>query len=158
VVALNWKWLFVYPDQDIASVNLAEIPVGTPIDFYVTSDTVMNSFWVPQLGGQIYAMPGMSTQLHLVAGKTGDYFGSPANIAGSGFAHMNFTVRAVSSHEFTTWAQAAQNTSHALDALSYEHLARPSQDVPVGYYSPVASDLYNKIITHYMAPSGMEGM
>lgn len=158
VIALNWKWLFIYPDQDIASVNLAEIPVDTPVVFSVTSDTVMNSFWVPQLGGQIYAMPGMATQLHLMANKVGSYYGSPANIAGAGFAHMNFTVRAVSGRDFSVWTKDALASPKALDRMSYEQLAMPSQDVPVRYYAPVSSDLYNEVIMHYMSPSGMEGM
>lgn len=158
VVALNWKWLFIYPDQNIASVNLAEVPVGTPIDFSVTSDTVMNSFWVPQLGGQIYAMPGMSTRLHLIADRAGSYYGTPANIAGSGFAHMSFTVRSVSPHDFTAWTKSAQRSSAVLDEASYAKLAHPSQDNPVAYYSPVVSGLYNGIIMRYMTPSGMEGM
>lgn len=155
VVALNWKWLFIYPDQNIASVNLAEVPVGTPISLSITSDTVMNSFWVPQLGGQIYAMPGMSTQLHLIADKTGSYFGSPANIAGSGFAHMDFTVRAVSARDFSSWTKTAMASGKSLDIMAYQQLAQPSQDNPVRYYAPVAPNLYNSIVMHYMAPSDM---
>jgi|SRR5581483_4804243 len=160
VVALDWKWLFIYPDYNIASINLAEVPVGTPINLSVTSDTVMNSFWVPQLGGQIYAMPGMSTQLHLIAGKAGSYFGSPANIAGSGFAHMDFTVRAVSLKDFAAWTKAANRSNTVLDEAAYQQLAKPSQDNPVQYYSPVAPNLYNGVVMNYMAPTdtSMGGM
>lgn len=157
VVALDWKWLFIYPDQQVASVNLAEIPVGTPVTFSITSDTVMNSFWVPQLGGQIYAMPGMSTQLHLIADKAGNYYGSPANISGAGFAHMTFAVHAVSSSDFSAWEKTAQSSPRTLDQVTYEKLARPSQDNPVQYYSPVVLGLYNEIIMQYMAPNMSAG-
>jgi cytochrome o ubiquinol oxidase subunit 2 len=100
VVALDWKWLFIYPKQSIATVNFVEFPVNTPVDFKITSDAPMNSFWIPQLGSQIYAMPGMSTQLHLMAGKAGSYNGKSANISGKGFAGMTFTAKAASNDDF----------------------------------------------------------
>lgn len=154
VVALDWKWLFIYPDQHIASVNLAEIPTGTPVDFHVTSDTIMNSFWVPSLGGQIYAMPGMDTQLHEMTNKAGDYFGSPANIAGSGFSRMDFTVRAASNSDFTKWIQTAQKSKNMLTTATYSQLAKPSDNTPVTYYSSVPQGIFNDIIMKYMMPMG----
>ncbi|HVV26011.1 MAG TPA: ubiquinol oxidase subunit II [Candidatus Saccharimonadales bacterium] len=152
VVALDWKWLFIYPEQHVASVNLAEIPVGTPVDFQITSDTVMNSFWVPQLGGQIYAMPGMITQLNLVADKAGTYAGSSANISGSGFAGMSFHVAAGSPNNFDDWVARAQRTKRPLNSAAYNQLAKPSKYVPVSYYSSVQSNLFNYIAVKYMTP------
>jgi cytochrome o ubiquinol oxidase subunit 2 len=152
VVALDWKWLFIYPEQNIASVNLAEIPVGTPVQFEVTSDTIMNSFWVPQLGGQIYAMPGMITQLHLVADKAGSYFGSPANIAGKGFSRMNFTVRAGSQADFDTWVKQARQADKTLDSDTYAQLAKPSDSVPVTYYAGVPDNFVDNLAMKYMMP------
>ena len=157
VVAMDWKWLFIYPEQHMASVNMVEFPKGTPVDFQITSDSVMNSFWIPRLGGQIYAMPGMATQLHLVADRTGSFFGSPANIAGKGFAHMDFTAKSVSDSDFQAWIAQAQHSSQALTTAAYNKLALPSQSNPVAYYSQPASNLYNDIIMKYMMP-GMSGL
>lgn len=153
VVALDWKWLFIYPQQGVASVNLAEIPTGTSVDFHVTSDTIMNSFWVPGLGGQIYAMPGMDTQLHELTNKAGDYFGSPANIAGRGFSRMDFTVRAVSSADFSSWISSAKNAPQQLTTATYQELARPSDNVPVTYYASVPTGFYDNIVMKYMMPT-----
>jgi len=152
VVALDWKWLFIYPKQHVASVNLAEIPVGVPVDFHVTSDTIMNSFWVPALGGQIYAMPGMDTQLHEQADKAGSFMGSPANIAGHGFSRMDFTIKATSQDGFNAWVKQARHAPKQLDAAAYTALAKPSESVPVTYYADVKHDLYNDIVMKYMTP------
>jgi len=158
VIALDWKWLFIYPNQHVASVNLIEMPVDTPVNFQITSDTVMNSFWIPQLSGQIYAMPGMSTQLHLMASRTGSFYGSPANIAGSGFARMNFTAQAVSATDFNQWVHTAQNSSKQMNMSAYNELSKPSDDNPVVLYSHVTGGLYTNMVTKYMSmsPSGME--
>lgn len=158
VVALDWKWLFIYPQQHIASVNLVEMPANTPVDFQITSDSVMNSFWIPQLGGQIYAMPGMSTQLHLLADKTGSFYGSPANIAGNGFARMTFTAKAVSSSDFATWVSHAQASRQQLSTAAYAALAKPSDNNPQVQYSHPADGLFTSIIAKYMAqsPNGMD--
>lgn len=162
VIALDWKWLFIYPQQNIATVNIAQIPVNTPVAFHVTSDTVMNSFWVPQLGGQIYAMPGMDTQLHLMATKAGSYDGSSANISGKGFAGMTFTVNAGSSSYFNQWLRGVKNQPRQLTQAAYDQLAKPSQNVTPAYYSSVESGLFNDVVMKYMAPPGqlpvMEGM
>ena len=153
VVALDWKWLFIYPSQNIASVNLLAIPENTPINFEISSDTVMNSFWIPNLGGQIYAMPGMSTQLHLMADKLGNYYGSSANISGTGFAGMVFRARSISASGFKNWVHAAQNSPNQLTMNAYSQLARPSQYNSVAYYSSVANNLYNSVVVKYMVPA-----
>lgn len=152
VVAMDWKWLFIYPEQHIASVNMIEMPRNMPVNFYLTSDTVMNSFWIPQLGSQIYAMPGMITQLHLVADKTGSYYGSPANIAGKGFARMTFTAKAVSDSEFNNWLKMAAGSNKVLNEKNYQKLSKPSEDNPVAYYSNVDESLYNDLVMKYMMP------
>ena len=162
VVALDWKWLFFYPQQDIASVNFVQLPVNKPVDFQITSDSVMNSFWIPQLGGQIYAMPGMKTQLHLMADQSGDYNGSSANISGRGFSGMTFTARASTQANFDKWVKMASRSPDPLNQTAYNKLAQPSQNNPVAYYSPVGSSLYDNIMIKYMMPltnaPGMAGM
>lgn len=154
VIALDWKWLFIYPEQHIATVNVAHIPVNTPIAFNLTSDTVMNSFWVPGLGGQIYVMPGMHTQLNELATKPTTFFGSPANIAGSGFARMDFTITSTSSQDFNSWVQQVRRSPNALNSASYAQLARPSDDVKPLYYSHAASNLFEDVIMSYLVPKG----
>src|SRR4029453_11797956 len=124
VVALDWKWLFIYPDEGIASVNHLTIPSGTPISFELTSSGVMNSFFVPQLGGQIYTMAGMVTRLHLKADRTGTYRGMSANYSGAGFSDMYFYVDAVPAERFEQWATAVRDSGPVLDAQTYAELAR----------------------------------
>jgi cytochrome o ubiquinol oxidase subunit 2 len=152
VVSLDWKWLFIYPEQNIASVNSFTIPVNTPVDFYITSDSVMNSFWIPRLGGQIYSMPGMSTQLHLQASSVGRYNGVSANISGKGFAGMTFVANATSSSNFTKWVQKVKSSSADLDIKTYNQLAEPSKDNKVAYYASAEDGLYNDIVMKYMVP------
>jgi cytochrome o ubiquinol oxidase subunit 2 len=152
VVALDWKWLFIYPDQGVASVNYIQFPVGTPVDFYITADAPMNSLWIPQLGSQIYAMPGMSTQLHLVADKAGDYYGSSANISGAGFAGMHFTASATSQTAYNNWLQIAKSSPSQLNANTYHRLAKPSQNNPTALYSAVDNNLFENILLKYMVP------
>lgn len=153
VVALDWKWLFIYPESNVASVNLLEIPNNTPINFDITSDTVMNSFWIPRLGGQIYAMPGMQTQLHLEADKLGSFAGSSANISGTGFADMAFTARSVNEADFQSWVSQATRVARPLNMSSYTALAKPTYGSPVEYYSSVDQALFDQIIDKYMMPS-----
>jgi cytochrome o ubiquinol oxidase subunit 2 len=154
VVALDWKWLFIYPEQNVASVNYLQLPVGRPVHFKITADAPMNSFWIPQLGGQIYAMPGMVTGLHLMAGKPGDYRGSSANLSGAGFAGMDFTARAGSEAEFNDWLVSARRSPARLDAAAYDALARPSQHNPVALYSSAEAGLYDRVVLKYLAPGG----
>lgn len=157
VVALDWKWLFIYPQQQVATVNYVQIPQQTPVTFEITSDAPMNSFWIPQLAGQIYAMPGMSTQLHLSADGPGSYNGVSANISGEGFSGMTFTVRSSSKTDFATWLASAQRSPQQLSLAQYEHLAAPSQNNARATYSLAANGLYNDIIDKYMLPAGGGG-
>jgi cytochrome o ubiquinol oxidase subunit 2 len=152
VVALDWKWLFIYPQQHIATVNQVQFPKDTPVDFEITSDSVMNSFWVPQLGGQIYAMPGMSSQLHLMASQTGNFNGVSANISGTGFAGMTFDAKATSAQDFANWTRYVQESPHTLSMSAYNKLDQPSQNNPVAYYSSGTQDLYDTILAKYDGP------
>jgi cytochrome o ubiquinol oxidase subunit 2 len=157
VVALDWKWLFIYPQQNIASVNFMQFPVNTPVDFKITSDAPMNSFWIPQLGSQIYAMPGMSTSLHLMAGEAGDYRGKSANISGKGFSQMTFTARASSDNEFNKWINKVKKHQNPLTKNQYDKLAQPSQNNPTSFYSAADPGLYDYVINKYMAPNDQGG-
>jgi cytochrome o ubiquinol oxidase subunit 2 len=156
VIALQWKWLFIYPEQHIASVNFMQIPKQTPIDFEITSDAPMNSFWIPQLGGQVYAMTGMSTKLHLMANEVGDYQGSSANISGKGFAGMKFTARASTKAEFDQWVANTKRSSSRLNLNEYKNLMRPSENNPPSvYYLPASNlGLYDTVVMKYMMPDG----
>jgi len=161
VVALEWKWLFIYPEQHVASVNFFQIPANTPINFEITSDAPMNSFWIPQLGGQVYAMSGMKTQLHLMAGKPGEYRGSSANISGDGFADMKFIARAGSQADFDAWVKTVRQSPGKLTQPVYDTLALPSKNNPRAYYASAPADLYDTIVMKYLVPedtTSMEGM
>ncbi len=152
VVALQWKWLFLYPDQNVASLNELRIPAGTPINFELTADAPMSAFWVPSLGTQTYAMPGMSSKLSLVADYPGTYRGTNTNINGKGYAKMDFKVVALDSREdFDTWVKSiSSHSGHThLDWGSYETLAKPSENNPITYYHLHDTDLYTKIIEKY---------
>jgi cytochrome o ubiquinol oxidase subunit II len=151
VVSLDWKWLFIYPEQGIASVNRLKVPVGTPISFELTSSTVMNSFFVPQLGGQIYTMSGMSTHLQLQADQAGTYPGLSAMFSGDGFSDMRFMVDAVESDGFAQWVREARETGRVLDAQSYADLAKPSKAVAPFTYRAVTDDLFSGIVNNASA-------
>jgi len=151
VVSLDWKWLFIYPEQGIASVNHLTVPVGTPISFELTSSTVMNSFFVPQLGGQIYAMSGMVTHLHLQADHPGTYPGLSAMFSGDGFADMRFAVDAVTNDKFAQWVTDTQSTGPMLDAKVYADLAKPSTAVAPFTYRAVVPNLFDGIVNAEMA-------
>lgn len=153
VVALQWKWLFIYPEQHVATVNYAQIPTDRPVRFTITSDAPMNSLWIPQLGGQIYAMSGMSTQLNLIADEAGSYNGSSANISGEGFAGMRFKVNATPEDEFNNWVEWAQQGQDYLGDEAYALLAKPSQNNWPTTYAPVKDDLYDTILAKYMLHS-----
>jgi cytochrome o ubiquinol oxidase subunit II len=152
VVALDWKWLFIYPDEGIATVNQLTIPVGAPIGFELTSSGVMNSFFVPQLGGQIYTMSGMVTRLHLRADHAGTYRGMSANYSGAGFSDMYFNVDAVPAERFAQWVAATRTIGPVLDAQTYADLAKPSQAVAPFSYRAVAPNLFNGILSTAMQP------
>jgi cytochrome o ubiquinol oxidase subunit II len=152
VVALQWKWLFIYPQQQIATVNFLEFPVNTPLELQLTSDAPMNSFWIPSLGSQIYEMPGMSTQLHLLANTIGNFQGRSAQISGAQFASMVFDARSVSNANFTAWVQTAKNSTKRLDFTTYSALAQPSGTYPPTTYVLTDSNLYNQIMMKYTKP------
>jgi cytochrome o ubiquinol oxidase subunit II len=155
VVSLDWKWLFIYPEQGIATANQLTIPVGTPVSFELTSSSVMNSFWVPQLGGQIYTMAGMTTRLHLQADHPGTYRGASANYSGEGFADMRFNVDAVPPEKFAQWVDAARNAGPVLDAQAYVDLAKPSKAVAPFTYRSVAPDLFTRILSSSVQADGL---
>jgi cytochrome o ubiquinol oxidase subunit II len=146
VVSLDWKWLFIYPEQGIATVNQLTIPVGTPIKFELTSAGVMNSFFIPQLGSQIYTMAGMATHLQLQADRPGTYRGLSAQFSGEGFADMKFTVDAVQGHQFADWVAKARDSGLVLDARTYHDLVKPSAAVPPFTFRAVASGLFSDIL------------
>lgn len=152
VVALQWKWLFIYPDEKIASMNFVQFPKQTPIHFEITAEAPMNSFWIPSLGGQIYAMPKMKTELHLIADTAGDFRGSSANLSGVGFSGMHFITRASSEEEYQKWVQSAKQSSKALNLEEYNQLARPSENAPVELYQLKDENLFNQILMKYMHP------
>jgi cytochrome o ubiquinol oxidase subunit 2 len=152
VVSLDWKWLFIYPDEGIASINRLTVPVGTPISFELTSSGVMNSFFVPQLGGQIYTMAGMVTRLHLQADHTGTYRGMSANYSGAGFSDMVFSVDAVPAEGFAQWVDAVRGAGPLLDAQAYEELVKPSQAVAPFTYRAVAPQLFTSILSLKCGP------
>jgi cytochrome o ubiquinol oxidase subunit 2 len=152
VVSLDWKWLFIYPAEGIATVNQLTIPVGTPVNFALTSSGVMNSFFVPQLGSQIYTMAGMVTRLELQADQPGTYRGLSAQFSGSGFADMRFSVGAVPAEEFARWVDAARSAGPVLDAQAYAELAKPSSAVAPFTYRAVAPDLFDGIASVVMHP------
>ncbi len=149
VVALDWKWLFIYPDLGIATVNQVAFPVDTPVNFLITSDSVMNSFFIPQLGGQIYAMAGMQTQLHLLANQAGDYAGLSANYSGQGFSDMKFRAIATSPDQFNAWVAKVKASSTQLDMDRYHTISQPSEKQPVAYFSTVDPKLFHNIIARY---------
>ena len=146
VVALDWKWLFTYPDLHIATVNEIAFPADVPVKFRITSASVMNSFFIPQLGGQIYAMAGMQTQLSLIAGQTGTYDGMSANFSGGGFSDMKFKAVALSEHEFEAWVAKVKQSSKRLTSDVYSVLATPSEKNPIEYFSFVDPELFQHIL------------
>lgn len=152
VVALDWKWLFIYPEQGIATVNELAAPVDRPIQFKITASTVMNSFFIPALAGQIYAMPGMETQLQAVINAPGEFKGFSANYSGHGFSGMHFVFHGVSEEGFAQWVQKAKASGTDLSREAYVKLARPSENDPVAYYATVEPGLYRAILTRCVDP------
>jgi cytochrome o ubiquinol oxidase subunit II len=150
VASLDWKWLFIYPDQGVASVNQVTIPVGTPVSFELTSSGVMNSFFVPQLGSQIYTMAGMVSHLHLRADDPGTYRGMSAQFSGEGFSDMHFNVDAVPAEKFAQWVDLARSAGPELNAKTYADLAKPSGAVTPFTYRAVAPDLFSSIMVSEM--------
>jgi len=152
VASLDWKWLFVYPEEGVASVNHLTIPVGTPVSFELTSSGVMNSFFVPQLAGQIYTMAGMVTHLNLQADHSGTYRGMSANFSGEGFADMHFNVDAVTPEAFAEWVASTRSSGPVLDAQAYAALVKPSKAVAPFTYRSIAPGLFAGILSAGLQP------
>ena len=150
VASLDWKWLFIYPDQGIASVNRLTIPVGTPISLELSSSGVMNSFFVPQLGSQIYTMAGMVTRLNLLADEAGTYRGFSAQFSGDGFSDMHFDAEVVTGEKFAQWIEAARSAGPELNATTYASLAKPTAAVAPFTYRSVAPGLFETIAVSEM--------
>ncbi|MEJ7138937.1 ubiquinol oxidase subunit II [Amphibiibacter pelophylacis] len=153
-ISLNWKWLFVYPDQGIATINQIAFPKDTPLNFEITSQSVMNAFFIPELGSQIYAMPGMATKLHLIANNEGTFPGLSANYSGAGFSGMKFNAISTTQQGFEDWVKKVKANATQLDMASYKELAQPSENTPVTYYGTVQPDLFKAIIDQFMGHGG----
>ena len=152
VVSLDWKWLFIYPQQNVASVNRMVVPVGVPLNLKITSASVFNVFFVPQLGSEIYAMYGMTSRLNLQADRPGVYLGLSAHFSGDGFPGMHFDVNAVSAREFAGWAAAARAAGPVLDDAAYRGLLKQSQDVSPYTYRSVQAGLFEEIVHQELPP------
>ena len=148
VVALDWKWLFIYPDAGVASVNKLVLPVGMPVRFHMTSAGVMNSFFIPQLGSQIYAMAGMDTRLNLMVDDPGTYHGLSAQFSGDGFSDMTFDVAAVPRQDFEQWLDGTRTGGGTLDAPAYGMLTRPTQRESPHTYGTVSNGIFEAIVAH----------
>ncbi|VVE72897.1 Cytochrome bo(3) ubiquinol oxidase subunit 2 [Pandoraea captiosa] len=154
VVALNYKWLFIYPEQGIASINELAVPVDVPVNFKITSESIMNSFFIPQLGSQVYSMAGMETKLHLIANHVGSYDGISANYSGGGFSGMRFKTLAMTDGDFQQWVTKVRESKKVLDRDAYASLVPMSENTPVTYYSSVDANMFQSIVHAPMA-SGM---
>jgi len=151
VVSLDWRWLFIYPHERIATVNYLVVPTGVPVHFRLTSTSVMNSFFIPQLGSQIYTMPGMTTQLNLQADTAGVYPGISAQFSGPGFADMQFTLHAESNEEFTTWLAQVRGRGGVLDEATIAQLIRPTRAAGELTYGSVPDDPFDRVADGHMA-------
>jgi cytochrome o ubiquinol oxidase subunit II len=152
VVSMDWKWLFIYPAQGVASVNQVVIPAGVPIHFSLTSASVMNAFFIPQLGSMIYTMNGKTTQLNLQADAPGTFLGLSSQFSGDGFADMHFDVLALPAERFTAWIEATRATGRALNPETYSALTRQSTNIPPFTYSAVEPQLFQQIVTQKLPP------
>ncbi|WP_420145127.1 ubiquinol oxidase subunit II [Sphingobium sp.] len=152
VVALDWKWLFIYPELGIATVNEMALPTNVPVRFDITASTVMNSFYVPELAGQIYAMPGMKTQLHAVANKVVTGTGFSANYSGAGFTHMRFGYKALDRAGFDAWVAKVKSSNTVLDRNVYLALAKPSEKAPVAYFGVNDAKLFDAVVNLCVKP------
>jgi cytochrome o ubiquinol oxidase subunit II len=158
VVMIDWKWLFIYPDQGIASVNEIKFPANVPVNFRITSDTTMGSFFIPGLGGQIYAMAGMETKLHLISNEEHVYDGMAANLTGEGFSDQKFKAYATTQADFDAWVAAAKKAPHPLDLASFNELAKPTIKNPVEFFATVQPNLFQTIIDKYEGMNMGKGM
>jgi cytochrome o ubiquinol oxidase subunit 2 len=152
VVSLDWKWLFIYPDQGIAAVNELVLPVDREVRFDITSSNMMNGFYAPTLAGMIYAMPGMQSQLHAVLNRPGEYEGFSSNYSGAGFSDMRFKLRGVDQTSFDRWVSAAKAGGRPLQTAEYLALAKPSEKAPIMRFGSVAPDLFDRVVNRCVAP------
>lgn len=155
VVALDWKWLFIYPEQGIATVNELATPVDVPVRFKITASSYMNSFYIPALAGQIYAMPGMETKLNAVLNEAGTYEGFSANYSGAGFSDMRFKYHGMNEADFERWVQEVKAKGGSLDRAGYLQLEKPSEREPVRRYGNVDPELYHAILNRCVAENTM---
>ncbi len=153
VVSLDWKWLFIYPEHQVAAVNELVVPAGVPLHFSLTSASVMNTFFVPQLGSMIYTMNGMATQLNLQVDEPGTFAGLSAHYSGDGFSDMHFNVRALPSDGFAGWVASTHGTGATLDTARYNELAKQSTKLPPSTFGSVEPDLFGKIVSQQI-PAG----
>lgn len=150
VVAMRWKWVFIYPEQKIATVNFVQIPKDTPVTFELTADEApMSSFWIPNLAGQYYSMTSHVNRLNLIGEEPGDYPGSSAEINGAGFSGMKFTARVSTANDFDLWTKEVKQSKDVLDIASYDHLLKPSENNKVAYYSAYDASLFDRIAEKY---------
>ena len=155
VVSLNWKWLFIYPEQGIATVNELVFPANVPVEYKITSESTMNSFFIPQLGSQIYSMAGMETKLHLIANEPGTFKGFSANYSGAGFTGMKFNAIATPTKaDFNQWVEQVKTNANSLTHANYVELAKASENNPVAYYGKVDEGLFHTIVMKYMQAHG----
>jgi cytochrome o ubiquinol oxidase subunit 2 len=152
-VSLDWKWLFIYPDESVATINTLTVPAGAPLQFQLTSSSVMNAFFIPQFGSMIYTMNGMTTRLNLRADSPGTFAGRSAHFSGDGFPGMHFDVHVVSPADFSKWAQDASLTDKSLDEKSYEQIAKPSMNNEPAIYRLTDPALFQSIATQRISPS-----
>jgi cytochrome o ubiquinol oxidase subunit II len=152
-VSLDWKWLFIYPGQKIAAVNTLTVPAGMPLQFELTSASVMNAFFIPQFGSMIYTMNGMTSRLNLRADTPGTFQGLSAHFSGDGFSDMHFDVRVVPTQQFSKWAQESSTTGKSLDQRSYQEIAKPSIDDAQAIYRLADPNLFQSIVTQKLPPS-----
>ena len=152
-VSLDWKWLFIYPDQRVATINTLTVPAGVPLRFELTSSSVMNVFFIPQFGSMIYTMNGMATQLNLRADRPGTFQGLSAHFSGDGFSDMHYDVHVMPSEQFSKWAQDASRAEKSLDELSYGEIAKPSMKSQPAVYRLADPQLFNSIVTQKLPPS-----
>ena len=155
VVAMDWKWLFIYPGSSIATVNELVVPIDTPVDLHITASSVMNSLYVPELAGQVYAMPGMETRLHGVLNKVGESQGFSANYSGAGFSGMHFVFRGVTRSDFDKWAADVRNGAEQLTRAAYTALAQPSENEPVRHFTTPDPTLFHAIVNRCVAQGEM---
>ena len=155
VVALDWKWMFIYPEQGVATINEFAAPVNRPVRFRISSSSVMNSFYIPALAGQIYAMPGMETKLHGVFNRTGAFEGFSANYSGAGFSGMRFRALSLSDADFAQWVAKARSGTETLDRSAYLALEKPSENVSARYFASVDPGLFDRVVGRCVQPGSM---